>query len=94
MLGQTLELLAGWPDLAAPLRDAMTGTPLTKPPDHKGGAATDMLVLDLDAAAALAIVERVEQAVAQGVETSGTRGRGLGGFQEAWREYSDFINQQ
>ena len=94
MLGQTLELLAGRPDLAAPLRDALAGTPLTKPTGHKGGAATDMLVLDLDAAAASAIVERVEQAVIQGVETSGTRGRGLGGFQEAWREYSEFINQQ
>lgn len=94
MLGQTLELLVGRPDLAAPLRDALAGTPLTKPTGHKGGAATDMLVLDLDAAAASAIVERVEQAVAQGVETSGTRGRGLGGFQEAWREYSEFINQQ
>ena len=94
MLGQTLELLAERPDLAAPLRDALAGAPLAKPPGHKGGAATDMLVLDLDAAAALAIVERVERAAAQGAETSLTQGRGLGGFREAWREYSDFINQR
>ncbi len=94
MLGQTLELLAERPDLAVPLRDALAGAPLAKPAGHKGGPATDMLVLGLDAAAALAIVERVEQAVAQGVETSLTQGRGLGGFREAWREYSDFINQQ
>ena len=94
MLGQTLELVADRPDSAAPLRDALASAPLAKPPGHKGGAATDMLVLDLDAAAASAIAQRVEQAVAQGVETSGTQGRGLGGFREAWREYSEFINQQ
>ena len=94
MLGQTSELLAERPELAAPLRNALAGGPLAKPPGHKGGTATDMLVLDLDAAAALAIAEAVERAVAQGVETTGTRGRGLGGFQEAWREYSAFINQQ
>ena len=94
MLQQTVELLAGRPDLVAPLRDALAGAPLAKPPGHKGGAATDMLLLRLDAAAAWAIAEQVERAVAQGSETSGTRGRGLGGFREAWREYGAFINQQ
>ena len=94
MLTQTLELLADRPDLAAPLRKALAGAPLAKPQGHKGGEATDMLVLDLDAAAASAIAKRVEAAVAEGLETSGTRGRGLGGFREAWREYDEFINQQ
>ena len=94
MLGQTLELVADQPDLAAPLRNALAGASLAKPPGHKGGAATDMLVLNLDAPAALAIAERIEAAAAAGVETSGTQGRGLGGFREAWREYVEFINQQ
>ncbi len=94
MLVQSLELLGERPGLATLLRSALAGAPLTKPPGHKGGAATDMLVLNLDAAAAQAIAERVEQAAAHGVESSGTRGRGLGGFSEAWREYSEFINQQ
>ena len=94
MLGQTLELVADQPDLAAPLCNALAGASLAKPPGHKGGAATDMLVLNLDAPAALAIAERIEAAAAAGVETSGTQGRGLGGFREAWREYVEFINQQ
>ena len=94
MLEQTIELLAGQPDLAAPLRNALACAPLPKPPGHKGGTATDMLVLDLDAPAALAIAERVEAAAVEGVETLGTQGRGLGGFREAWCEYSEFINQQ
>lgn len=72
----------------------MAGAPLAKPQGHKGGAATDMFVLHLDAAAASAIAKRVEAAAAEGLETSGTRGRGLGGFPEAWREYREFINQQ
>ena len=71
----------------------MAGTPLAKPQGHKGGAATDMFVLNLDAGAAAAIAERVAAAAAEGLETSGTEGRGLGGFQEAWREYAEFINQ-
>ena len=94
MLEQTLELLAGRPDLAAPLRRAMAGAPLAKPQGHKGRAATDMFVLDLGLAAASAIAKCVEAAVAEGLETRGTQGRGLGGFREAWREYAEFINQQ
>ena len=94
MLEQTLELLAGRPDLAVPLRRAMAGVPLAKPQGHKGGAATDMFVLDLDLAAASAIAKCVAAAAAEGLETRGTRGRGLGGFREAWREYAEFIIQQ
>ena len=72
----------------------MAGAPLAKPQGHKGGAATDMFVLNLDLAVVWAIAERVEAAAAEGLETRGTRGRGLGGFREAWREYSEFIDQQ
>ena len=94
MLEQTLELLAGRPDLAAPLRRAMAGVPLAKPQGHKGGVATDMFVLNLDLAAASAIAKCVAAAVAEGLETTETQGRGLGGFREAWREYAEFIDQQ
>ena len=94
MLRQTLELLVDRPDLEAPLRKALAGVPLAKPQGHKGGEATNMLVLNLDAAAASAIAKRVVAAAEEGLETSGTRGRGLGGFREAWREYGEFTNQQ
>ena len=77
-----------------PLRSALAGVPLAKPQDHKGGEATDMLVLNLDAASASAIAKRVQAAATEGLETSGTQGRGLGGFPEAWREYREFINYQ
>ena len=93
MLEQTLELLADLPDLATPLRGALASAPLAKPQGHKGGAATDMFVLHLDPAAAFAIAKQVEAAVVKGMETSGTRGRGLGGFQEAWREFAESIHQ-
>ncbi len=53
-----------------------------------------MLRLDLDSATAQAILALVEQAAAQDAQTSGTQGRGLGGFAEAWREYGEFIHQQ
>lgn len=88
MLEQSLELLRGAPHLARPLRFALGGTPLAKPPGHRGGAETDMLRLELDSATAQAILAVVEQAAAQGAQTSGTQGRGLGGFAEAWREYA------
>lgn len=93
MLEQSLELLSGAPALARPLRLALDGTPLAKPPGHRGGAETDMLRLELDGATVQAIVAVVEQAVAQGKRTSGTQDRGLGGFVEAWRECGEFVNQ-
>lgn len=94
MLGETLELLCGDAELSAPLRRALAGEPIAKPPGHKGGGATDMFELRLDEAQASAVVARVRLAVERGAETKGTRGRGLGGFLEAWLEYRDFIAAQ
>ena len=91
MLAQTLELLSADADLAAPLRGALGGEPLSKPRGHKGGAATDMFELRLHADQADRIVALVRRAVARGEETAGTRGRGLRGFLEAWLEYREFI---
>ena len=87
MLVQTLELVAGHGDLIAGLRRAMAAQPLAKPPGHKGGSATDMFELDLKASQVDAILALVRQAVERGADTAGTRGRGLGGFTEAWLDY-------
>ncbi len=91
MLVQTIELLRKDAALAAPLRCALAGVPLAKPPGHKGGAATDMFQLRLSLAQADAVVAVVRRAVERGRETEGTRGRGLGGFLEAWLEYRRFL---
>lgn len=91
MLMQTVELLAGRDELIAPLRRALKGRPLAKPAGHKGGSATDMFPLTLNEAQADAILAAVRKAAQQGAQTSGTQGRGLGGFPEAWLEYRQFL---
>ncbi len=90
MLEQTVELLDG--ALHNALQEALTGAPLPKPDDHKGGAATDMFQLTLTREQVLAIHAQISVAVVAGETTSATRGRGLGGFEEAWREYIEHLN--
>jgi hypothetical protein len=90
MLEQTAELLNG--ALRVELENALKLSPLLKPCDHKGGAATDMFQLSLTTEQVQAVHERIVSAVAGGATTSGTRARGLGGFEEAWREYVDHLN--
>ena len=85
MLEQTRELLDGV--LAARIDPAALGTPVDKPVDHRGGVATDMFRLDLDRDVAGRIHSAVKLAVEDKRSTSDTRGRGLGGFEEAWAEY-------
>ena len=80
MLAETATLLPA--ELRAPVLAALTQRPLPKPPDHKGGADTDMFEVTL--AGVDEIVAAVEAAAARGVTTS--QGRGLGGFALAWRE--------
>ena len=91
MLEQTIELLSGDPQLAGSLGGAIATGPLVKPPGHKGGAATDMFELHLSAKQVDAVAAAVRRAVDGGEETEGTRGRGLGGFLEAWMEYRQFV---
>lgn len=86
MLEQTLELVAEQ-ETAAVLRAALASAPLQKPPDHRGGPATDMYVLHLGGPQLEAIVALVQAARATGTVTSATTQRGLGGFVEAWNEY-------
>ncbi len=91
MLMQTLELLEGDAALAVPLHRALAAEPLEKPAGHKGGDATDMFRLPMEAVQAKAVAAAVSRAVERGAETSGTRGRGLGGFLEAWMEFRSFL---
>lgn len=92
VLSQTIELVSSDAELAAQLRRAFAGKPLAKPPGHKGGAATDMFELHLNAAQADTVVTMVRRAVEGGEETQGTRGRGLGGFLKAWLDYRRFVS--
>ena len=69
--------------IQAALREAMRGVlggaVLDRPPDHKGGPATDMFELALSADLVSRILQVVRRARDRGAQTSGTRGRGLGG---------------
>ena len=95
MLEATLELLQHTQP-AHPLRagaarklcNVLETAPLPKPPDHRGDARTDLFRLHLDTEQIAAVTACVEAAVAQDLRTAKTRQRGLGGFNEAWREYA------
>lgn len=89
MLEQTRELLAGsCADLARRLAEVLASQePLVKPEDHSGGAETDMFRVGLSVVEARRIRDRVHALIRGRRETSGTRGRGLGGFGEAWDEF-------
>ncbi len=91
MLEQTLELLDA--ELGHRLTGSLHGVALVKPHDHSGGPATDMFPLELAPEEATAIADRVAAATAAGETTSGTRRRGLGGFEEAWQEYARHLSQ-
>ena len=90
LLDQTLELVDE-PSVAEHLRDDMAQAPIEKPDDHQGGEPTDMFRMSLSLPEVRAVRERVEEAMATGATTTGTRGRGLGGFLETWREYEDYL---
>ncbi len=92
MLLQTGELLGD--PLAEPLLQAAAGEPITKPEDHTGGDLTDMFTLTISPEQAGVIYARVKAMVAAGETTSGTRSRGLGGFEEAWRDYVQFLERE
>ena len=73
--------------LAARLERFLSQAPFEKPIDHRGGAATDMLVVTLALEEVDAVRDAVAVALASGRRTEATRARGLGGFAEAWDEY-------
>ena len=93
LLEQTCELLdvndSELSDVLHSLHTVLqSGEPLAKPAGHKGGVATDMFRIELGAAEVHRICDCVSVAAAAQRETQGTRGRGLGGFVEAWREHA------
>lgn len=71
--------------LARPLREVAAGTPLPKPRDHKGGAATDMFETRLDRATAAAILGGVYTAA--GLAPNDAPAGPLKGVVIAWQEY-------
>ena len=93
MLEQTAELLSTDPRddvraLTSVVLAALDATPLDKPAGHKGGDATDMFQLVLDPETVNVVRHAVADAADTGRTSSGTAGRGLGGFVEAWQELS------
>ena len=92
MLARTAQWVE--PSAAAALREAMRAPPLPKPRDHKGGPATDMFEVDLDAPTVAAILHGVEGAAATyvpgarpGADPAPTAS--LHAYVAAWREYRD-----
>jgi len=92
LLEQTVELVE--PALAHRLRGDMQAGPLPKPDDHEGGGETDMFQMSLGLEEVRAVRRRVKQAAAAGLTTSGTQGRGLGGFVETWLDYERFLERR
>ena len=90
MLEQSAQLLhlTQRTELAQRLEAALAQPALAKPSDHKGSPATDMFVLALDPPQRETVLASIVQAQAQGLCTTGTQQRGLGGFIEAWSEYA------
>ena len=93
MLEQTIALAEAQGERVRELVAALEGEPLAKPRDHRGGAVTDMFRLELPLFAARRVHELVCAAVAAGLTTEATRARGLGGFEAAWREYLEHLQQ-
>ena len=84
----------GEPPVAAALHDAMQAQPLAKPRAHKGGPATDMFDVDLDAPTDAAILHGVERAAAaympgDRAATGPAPTSSLNAYIAAWREYRD-----
>ncbi len=72
------------------LHRARAATPLPLPDGHSGDSKARMFQLSLPAERRRRMLQAVVAASSQGVTTSGTHSRGLGGFVEAWREFADY----
>ena len=93
MLEQCLELLSSEMRLRTALGETLRAAPLDKPRDHRGSEQTDMFEVMLAPDDARAIHGIISAAVREGRTTSRTRPRGLGGFEEAWREYVLYLER-
>ena len=82
MLEETAALVTG--DARAALLDTVSGNPLPKPADHKGGVATDMFETALPTEMVRSIAETIRDAARRGLRTP--RSTRIGGFAAAWGE--------
>lgn len=82
MLEETASLLPA--ESQAALLTVLGGSPFPKPPDHKGGEATDMFEVALPTDVVHVIVDTVDEAAERGLRTP--RSTKIGGFATAWRE--------
>ncbi|MEE4281203.1 MAG: hypothetical protein V2I41_04625 [Pseudomonadales bacterium] len=89
MLEQCVDLLRQMQEqqLAGYLQAALRSPPLPVPEDHFGPDATRMFAVQLSIADGKRMLEAMQHAEQQGLYTSATAGRGLGGFVAAWAEY-------
>ena len=94
MLEQCVELFEQLdePHLAGALRTALASTPLPVPDDFRGPDTVRMYCLSLSNVQRDAGLAAIERAVREGVTSSQTRSRGLGGFVEAWREFASAVS--
>ena len=96
MLRQTARLLEieNRTELASRLSAFQDNSPLDKPDDHRGPSDSDMLQLALSADECRQILEVVTECAEFGRTTPETSKRGLGGFVEAWAEYSESLSRE
>ncbi len=89
MLEQCIDLLRQMQEehLAGCLQTALGSAPLPVPEDHSGPDATHMFAVQLSNSDGKRILEALQRAEQQGLQTRATASRGLGGFVAAWTEY-------
>ncbi len=77
-------------ELSQRLMETLQAPPLATPADHRGPPATQMHHLELLPSQRVAALAAMQRAVSEGLTTSGTARRGLGGFIAAWQEYAEY----
>ncbi len=89
MLEQCIDVFhqLGALELANQLSGALTDAPLEVPADFKGAETALMYRLSLSPALRHQGLDLIQQAVEMKLESPLTQGRGLGGFEEVWREF-------
>lgn len=89
MIEQCIDLLQQMREehLAECLQSALGTPPLPVPEDHSGPDATHMFAVQLNETDGKYMLEALQRAERQGLQTHATAGRGLGGFVAAWTEY-------
>ncbi|MEM6707252.1 MAG: limonene-1,2-epoxide hydrolase family protein [Pseudomonadota bacterium] len=87
--------LAPTPAVETELRAVLQSTPIPKPRDHRGGAATDMFVVSLSGDLVSSLINRIRAATDEPAMAlpAALQQRGLGGFAEALAEYLDYRYQ-